>query len=64
MHDTNLQIEIPDTPELRQKGWVWIHQIRTLDYRERGAAFICTMPREFVVRVMERTRVLLDPQID
>src|SRR5438093_6505021 len=28
-HDHNLQLELPATVELKQRGWVWIHQIKT-----------------------------------
>ena len=63
-HDTSLQLELPAMPELKQRGWVWIHQIKTLDYRERSASFVCKLPSNFVVEVMERTRVLIDPTIE
>jgi mRNA interferase MazF len=63
-HDHNLQIELPQVPELKQRGWIWVHQIKTMDYRERGANFVCKMPREFVVEVMERSRLLTDPSIE
>jgi mRNA-degrading endonuclease toxin of MazEF toxin-antitoxin module len=63
-HDNNLQVELPAAPALRQQGWVWVHQVKTLDYRERGAVFVCKMPREFVSKVLERTRILLDPLVE
>jgi mRNA-degrading endonuclease toxin of MazEF toxin-antitoxin module len=63
-HDTNLQVELPDVPELRQRGWVWVHQVKTLDYRERGTEFVAKMPTAFVAGVMERTRLLIDPQVE
>jgi hypothetical protein len=62
-HDNNLQMKLPEMPKLKQEGWVWIHQIKTLDYRERGASFVCTMPADFVSEAMERTRLLIDPSI-
>lgn len=62
-HDHNLQIELPTLPQLKQRGWVWVHQIKTLDYRERGADFVCRLPPDFMVEVMERTRLLIDPAI-
>jgi len=60
-HDTNLQVELPEMPQLKQRGWVWIHQIKTLDYRERAATFVCKLKTDFVIEVMERTRLLIDP---
>jgi mRNA-degrading endonuclease toxin of MazEF toxin-antitoxin module len=62
-HDHNLQMELPDLPELRQRGWVWVHQIKTMDYRERGATFVAKLPADFVVELMERTRLLIDPSV-
>jgi mRNA interferase MazF len=62
-HDTNLQVELPAMPEQKQRGWIWIHQIKTLDYRERGTSFVCRLPDDFVAEVMERTRLLIDPTI-
>jgi mRNA interferase MazF len=63
-HDTNLQVELPQMPELRQRGWVWIHQVKTLDYRGRNTSFVCRLPKDFVVQVIERTRLLIDPTIE
>jgi mRNA-degrading endonuclease toxin of MazEF toxin-antitoxin module len=50
-------------PQLKQRGWVWVHQIKTLDYRERGTTFVCKLPADFVTEVMERTRLLIDPEV-
>ncbi len=62
-HDHNLQLELPAVSELKLRGWVWVHQIKTLDYRERSANFVCKLPDDFVVAVMERARLLIDPTI-
>ena len=62
-HDHNLQIELPSVPELKQRGWVWVHHIKTMDYRERNTAFVCKLPAPFVTEVMERTRLLFDPTV-
>jgi mRNA interferase MazF len=62
-HDHNLQLELPAVPELRERGWVWVHQIKTMDYRERGANSIGRLPPDFVAEVMERTRLLIDPTV-
>jgi mRNA interferase MazF len=62
-HDHNLQMELPEMPQLKQRGWVWIHQIKTLDYRERAADFVCSVPQDFVAEVIERVRLLLDTTV-
>jgi mRNA interferase MazF len=62
-HDHNLQVKLPAMPQLQQRGWVWVHQIKTLDYRERNASFVCKLPDDFVFEVMERTRLLIDPTV-
>jgi hypothetical protein len=37
-----------------------ILQVRTLDYRERRAAWVETLPTEIVEEVLARVRTLLD----
>ena len=44
----------------RTRGVALCHQARTLDFRDRGAQFIETLPDEFVADVLARVRVLLD----
>jgi mRNA interferase ChpB len=42
------------------QGVVLCHQVRTLDYRERGASWVESLPREIVEEVLARVRALLD----
>ena len=44
----------------RTLGAVLCHQARTLDYRERRAAWVETLPAEIVEEVLARVRTLLD----
>jgi len=44
----------------RTLGVVLCHQARTLDYRERRAAWVETLPAEIVEEVLARVRTLLD----
>ena len=44
----------------RIQGVVLCHQVRTLDYKERGASWVETLPEEIVDDVLARVRTLLD----
>ena len=39
LHNTNLMVQVPAIAGLSGQGWVYTHQIKTIDYRERGANF-------------------------
>jgi mRNA-degrading endonuclease toxin of MazEF toxin-antitoxin module len=39
---------------------VLCHQVRTLDYKERGARWLEALPLEIVEEVLARVRTLLD----
>lgn len=59
--DTPLMVQLPQVPGLKQTGWVYTHQIRAIDYRERGATFIAKVDDDFLIDVMERARAFIDP---
>jgi len=42
------------------QGVVLCHQVRTLDYKERGARWVEVLPQEIVEEVLARVRTLLD----
>jgi mRNA-degrading endonuclease toxin of MazEF toxin-antitoxin module len=44
----------------RTQGVVLCHQVRTLDYRERGARWAESLPSEIMDEVLARVRTLLD----
>ena len=64
LHDTPLMVQLPNVGGLNQPGWVYTHQIKTIDYRERGATYagkINDDDLDFLIDVMERVRALIDP---
>ena len=44
----------------RTQGVVLCHQSRTLDFKERGAVWVESLPEVFVDEVLARVRTLLD----
>ena len=44
----------------RTQGIVLCHQVRTLDYRERGGKWVESLPEAVVEDVLARVRTLLD----
>ena len=64
LHNTHLMVQVPQVPKLKERGWVYTHQIKTIDYRERGASFIDKVAEDdldFLIDVMERVRAFIDP---
>ena len=57
-------VPLPERTGLREPGWVYTHQIKTIDYRERGAALagkIAEHDLDFLIDLMERVRAFIDP---
>ena len=44
----------------RTQGVALCHQLRVLDYRERGAEWVESLPKDIVDDVLARVRTLLD----
>lgn len=61
LHGTQLMLEMPLIPGLSERGWVYIHQIRTIDYRLRGASLVGQIPEQFLLDVLDRTLAIIDP---
>jgi mRNA-degrading endonuclease toxin of MazEF toxin-antitoxin module len=61
LHETNLMAQLPPMAELKAVGWVYTHQIETVDYRERGASFVAMVDDDFLIDVMDRVRAFIDP---
>jgi mRNA interferase ChpB len=61
LHNTQLMVQLPSIPGLRETGWVYTHQITTINYRERGAARISQVDDDFLIDMMERVRAFIDP---
>jgi mRNA-degrading endonuclease toxin of MazEF toxin-antitoxin module len=64
LHDTPLMVQMPKLKGLAEQGWVYTHQIKTIDYRERGATFQARIDDDnldFLIDVMDRVRAFIDP---
>ena len=61
LYETNLMARMPEVPGLREPGWVYTHQVKTIDYRERGASFVAKVDDDFLIDVMDRVRAFIDP---
>jgi mRNA interferase ChpB len=56
-----LMVKIPELPVFGKDGWLYIHQIKTIDYRERGATLVARVDDDFLIDVMDRTKAFIDP---
>ncbi len=64
MNNSPLMVQLPALSGLSQQGWVYLHQIKTIDYRERGATYRTKVGDDnldFLIDVMDRVRALIDP---
>jgi mRNA-degrading endonuclease toxin of MazEF toxin-antitoxin module len=57
-----LMIQLPPVPKLNQAGWLYPHQVKSLDYRDRGVSFVARLDDDdFLIDLMERVRAFIDP---
>lgn len=59
-----LMVKMPPIEGLKEEGWIHTHQIKTIDYRERGAALKTRLGDDhldFLIDVMDRVRAFIDP---
>jgi mRNA-degrading endonuclease toxin of MazEF toxin-antitoxin module len=57
-----LMVKLPPTPNLREEGWLYPHQVKSLDYRDRGVSFVAKLDDDdFLIDIMERIRAFIDP---
>jgi mRNA-degrading endonuclease toxin of MazEF toxin-antitoxin module len=57
-----LMVKLPSVAGLPKEGWLYPHQIKSLDYRDRGVTFVARLDDDdFLIDVMERVRALIDP---
>ncbi len=64
MENTQLMVQMPKVAGLAEQGWVYTHQIKTIDYRERGAVCAGRIGEDdldFLIDIMERVRAFIDP---
>jgi len=54
--------KLPPLAELQQEGWLYPHQVKSIDYRDRGVSFVASLDHnDFLIDLMERVRALIDP---
>ncbi len=58
-----LMVAVPKIPALpKQDGWVYTHQVNSVDYRDRDAKFVAKIEDlDFLIEVMDRVRAFIDP---
>jgi mRNA interferase ChpB len=57
-----LMVKLPPITKLSQDGWLYPHQVKSLDYRDRGVSFVAKLDDDdYLIDVMERVRALIDP---
>jgi mRNA-degrading endonuclease toxin of MazEF toxin-antitoxin module len=59
---TQLMLALPDIPGLAKPGWVYTHQVRSVDFKERRAKLVAKIEDlDFLIDLMERVRAFIDP---
>ena len=57
-----LMVKLPPMQKLTQDGWLYPHQVKSLDYRDRGVSFVQMLDDDdFLIDIMERVRAFIDP---
>ncbi len=57
-----LMVKLPPVAALVQDGWLYPHQVKSLDYRDRGVSLVAELNNDdFLAEVMERVRAFIDP---
>jgi len=57
-----LMVKLPPIQQLSQQGWLYPHQIKSLDYRDRGVSFAAKLnDDDFLIDLMDRVRAFIDP---
>jgi mRNA-degrading endonuclease toxin of MazEF toxin-antitoxin module len=57
-----LMVKLPSVQGLNKEGWLYPHQVKSLDYRDRGISFVARLEDDdFLIDVMERVRAFIDP---
>jgi len=55
-------VKLPPISKLTQEGWLYPHQVKSLDYRERGITVVAKLDDDdFLIDIMERVRAFIDP---
>lgn len=57
-----LMVKLPPISRLPQEGWLYPHQVKSLDYRERSVSLVSKLDDDdFLIDIMERVRAFIDP---
>jgi mRNA-degrading endonuclease toxin of MazEF toxin-antitoxin module len=57
-----LMVKLPAMGKLPKEGWLYPHQVKSLDYRDRGVGFVAKLnDDDFLIDIMERVRAFIDP---
>ena len=57
-------VKMPKLRGLDEEGWVYTHQIKTIDYRERNVSLKTQIDEDnldFLIDIMERSRTFINP---
>lgn len=56
-----LMVRLPELAKLNKEGWLYTHQFKSIDYRDRRAAYVTRVDDDFLIEIMDRVRALIDP---
>ena len=57
-----LMVPLPRISGLNKEGWLYPHQVKSLDYRDRSLSFVAKLDDDdFLIDIMERVRAFIDP---
>ncbi len=58
----NMMVKLPPLPAMKREGWLYPHQLKSLDYRQRDVAFVAHLDDDdFLIDLLDRVRAFLDP---
>ena len=61
-HVKGYPFEVVLPPGLKAQGAILSDQVKSLDWRARGAKWVCTVPSEIVQETVARILAVLDPE--
>jgi mRNA-degrading endonuclease toxin of MazEF toxin-antitoxin module len=62
MAGQQLMVKLPPIATLSKESWLYPHQVKSLDFRDRGVSFVAKLDDDdFLIDVMERVRAFIDP---
>jgi len=57
-----LMVPMPEAPGLQKDGWLYPHQVKSIDYRDRSASLVARLDDDdFLIEIMDRVRSFIDP---